>query len=236
LNEQLNVSGTDRRSLAVVAWLDYSPPGEADVYGVAHDYLAEAGSDRLAAALDGLHANRMTSGVPAEVSVVGHSYGTNVATLALTKSRADHLVMLGSAGVSNTIATARDLNVPAGEVFATQGHHDAWATTGQTISGRQDPTAPSFAAHDFSSEKGTDEHGRALDEVTQHGPFAPPAGADKYSYLDSNTTAMHNTAKATTSRGAQIPIGGTPSDRLGLQLQDRVEDLMRKGGPWAPQT
>ena len=147
--------------LAVVAWLDYSAPGASDVYGVAHDYHAEAGGARLAGALDGLSAVHNASGNSSQVSVIGHSYGTSVAAFALTQARADHLVMLGSAGIANSIPNAQALNVPEGEVFATQGHHDAWAPTGQAVSQSQDPTAPSFGAHDFSSESAVDDEGRS---------------------------------------------------------------------------
>jgi hypothetical protein len=231
---QGNESPQSVGGLAVVAWLNYAAPGGSDVYGVAHDFHAEAGGARLAGALNGLSAVHNASGNSSQVSVVGHSYGTTVAAFALTQARADHLVMLGSAGIANSIPNARALNVPDGEVFATQGHHDAWATTGQSVSQRQDPTAPAFGAHDFSSERGVDDQGQPLNEVTQHGPFAPSDAPGKHSYLDNNTTAMYNTAKATMGKGSTMPVGGTPAERLSLQVQDRIDDLFRTGTPWAP--
>ncbi|MFF1634265.1 alpha/beta hydrolase [Leifsonia sp. NPDC058248] len=232
--DQVKASRFTTDDLAVVAWLDYEAPDASDVYGVAHDYLAERGGKRLATALNGLSAVHNASGNSSQVSVVGHSYGTNVAAFALTKARADHVVMLGSAGIASSIPNAQALNVPEGEVFATQGRHDAWAPTGQAVSGRQDPTAPTFGAHDFSSEGAVDDEGQALYEVTQHGPFAPRDETGKYSYLDMNTTSMYYTAKATTAQGLEIPVGGTPTERLSLQMQDRVDDLFRTGTPWAP--
>jgi hypothetical protein len=231
--DQVNQSQFTTDELAVVAWLDYTAPGASDVYGVSHDYLAQAGGKRLARGLNGLSAVHIASGNSSQVSVVGHSYGTNVAAFALTEARADRLVMLGSAGIADSIPSAKALNVPGGEVFATQGHHDAWAPTGQAVSQRQDPTAPSFGAHDFSSESAVDDNGRELHEVTQHGPFAPSDAVGKYSYLDTNTAAMYYAAKATTGQGSEIPVGGTPAERLSLQLQDRVEDLFTRGTPWA---
>jgi hypothetical protein len=158
-----------------------------------------------------------------------------VAALALTQASADHLVMLGSAGIPNTIPNAEALNVPPGEVFASQGHHDAWAATGQAASKRQDPTAPSFGAHDFTSEQSVDDQGRPLHEITQHGPFAPGGASGKYSYFDRNTSALYNTAKATIGLGSDLPVGDTPAERLALQSLDRAIDAMTKGTPWAPQ-
>jgi uncharacterized protein YukE len=222
-------------AFAVVAWVDYSPPGSNDVWGVTYDYLAEAGAERLAGALNGLEAVHSAAGSTVEVSVVGHSYGTAVAALALTQASADHLVMLGSAGIPNTIANAEALNVPSGEVFASQGHHDAWAATGQAGSRRQDPTGLSFGAHDFTSEQSVDDQGRRLHEITQHGPFAPHGQSGKYSYFDRNTSAMYNTAKAAMGLGSDLPVQGTPAERLAQQSQDRAMDALTKGTPWAPQ-
>ncbi|MFF1877223.1 alpha/beta hydrolase [Leifsonia sp. NPDC058230] len=226
---------SDASAYAVVAWLDYSPPGPRDSLGVAQDYLAEAGARRLAGTLSGLNAVHSATGSTIDVSVVGHSYGTAVAALALTQANADHLVMLGSAGIPNTIPNAEALNVPSGEVFASQGHHDGWAVTGQASSKRQDPTGPSFGAHAFTSEESLDDQGRPLNKITQHGPFAPRGEEGKYSYLDRNTSAMYNTAKATIGQGRDLPVGGTPTDRLALQLKDRAIDMMTKGTVWVPQ-
>jgi pimeloyl-ACP methyl ester carboxylesterase len=224
----------DYSKVAVVAWLDYSPPRADDTWGVAHDYLAEAGAQRLAGALNGLHAVRSITGSGLDVSVVGHSYGSTVSALALTHANADHLVMLGSAGVSLTIPDAGALLVPSGEVFASQGRHDGWAATGQAISGRQDPTSPSFGAHAFSSEQGIDDKGHPLHAVTQHGPFVSAGASGKYSYLNDDTSAIYNTARIAIGQGSGLPVHDTPAERLALQAQDRALDMVQKGTPWAP--
>jgi hypothetical protein len=220
--EQGVVSGADPSTLAVVAWLDYTPPGSADVIGMAHDYLAEAGAARLDSSLGGLDAVRSTYGSPPTVSVVAHSYGTDVTTLALTNAHADHVVLLGSAGIADSVPNASALQVPDGQVFASQGHHDGWAVVGQGLSGRADPTAASFGAHDFSSENGVDDRGDPLHAITQHGPLVHSNGSDSYSYFDNNTTAQYNAAKATMGLGGDIPVGDTPGERLLLQAEDRA--------------
>ncbi|WP_431279517.1 alpha/beta hydrolase [Leifsonia poae] len=232
---QTRLAGGNSSKTAVLAWLDYSPPSADDAWGVAHDQLAEVGARRLSAAINGVRAVHSVSVGPVDLSVVGHSYGSTVSALAMKRSSVEHLVLLGSAGIPTSITDAGRLLVPSGQVFASQGHHDAWATTGQIVSGRQDPTSPSFAAHAFSSERGEDEQGRALHEISQHGPFAPKGESGKYSYLDNGTSAIYNTAKITIGQGSTLPIHDTPAERLALQAQDRAIDMIRNGTPWVPQ-
>ncbi|WNY34091.1 alpha/beta hydrolase [Curtobacterium flaccumfaciens] len=78
---------------------------------------AHTGADALVADLNGFDAVRAASGRDSSLSVVAHSYGTNVATIALTKTHADHVVLLGSAGVTDVAPNADALQVPKGEVF-----------------------------------------------------------------------------------------------------------------------
>jgi hypothetical protein len=208
------VANRDRAAFAVVAWLDYDAPGPTDVNGVSGDRLAEAGGRRLAASVGGLQAVRDHSGASLELTLGGHSYGTDVVAFALTRSRADHAVLLGSAGIATRLPTARSLGVPDGQVFATQGSHDGWAPVGQIISGRLDPTADRFGAHVFSSESTVDEAGRPLEAVAQHGPLAHTDDGDRYSYLDDGTSAQYGFAQAAVGRGAALPRGGTPVERM----------------------
>lgn len=207
--------------IAVVAWIGYHPPmadGPSAV-SVLTNGRAHAGADALVRDLDGFHAARAASGLAADLSVVGHSYGTNVATIALTRTHADHVVLLGSAGVTDVAPTAAALDVPEGEVFASQGAKDGWAVTGQNLSGRRDPTDPSWGAHVFSSETRTDDSG-TLHGITQHGPYDGTDGDDVYSYFDENTTSRHDTARATMGLGGEVPIGGRPTDRLEQNMAD----------------
>ena len=54
----------------------------------------------------------------AGLSVIAHSYGTDVAALALATHgvTAGHLVLLGSAGIAGSVPSAAALHVPGGEV------------------------------------------------------------------------------------------------------------------------
>jgi hypothetical protein len=208
---QASLSGRPEDEITVLSWLDYDAPGSVDVNGVLTDDRANVGAGRLASSLRGLRA-----AVPdSDVSVVAHSYGTDVASLALIRERtsADHLVLLGSAGIPKSVGGAAAMNVPAGEVFASQAEHDGWAPIGQSLSGRVDPTSAGFGAHVFSSEDWT-LNGVALSGVTRHGPFGD-SSAGEVSYLDGLSTPLTVTAMISTGRGRQVPEGGTPVDRMG---------------------
>ncbi|MGN8050590.1 alpha/beta hydrolase [Curtobacterium sp. 22159] len=209
--------------VAVVSWIGYHGPMADDLSfaSVVANGRAQTGAHALTADLDGFDAVRAASGKDADLSVVAHSYGTNVATIALTKTHADHVVLLGSAGVTDVAPNADALHVPKGEVFASQGAKDGWAVTGQNLSGRQDPTDPSWGAHDFSSEtQGTGAD--ALRGITHHGPYDGQEGNDdgRYSYFDNGTTAQYNTARAAMGLGDTIPEEGAPFDRMRQQTKN----------------
>ena len=206
---QWRAGGGELSDYAVVAWLGYHPPMNSDPVEVAFNDRAEAGAPALAGDLISMAAVHEASGVPASVSVIAHSYGTNVAALALTQAHADHVVLLGSAGVDSRVDNVADMDVPPGQVFASQARHDGWAPIGQftshiVLEGRVDPTAASFGAHDFSSEAAVAPSGELLRAVDKHGPFGD--GSETSSYFDANTTAQYNTALATTGRGDEVIV------------------------------
>ncbi|GAB3581982.1 hypothetical protein GCM10027406_24160 [Leifsonia lichenia] len=221
--QQSKASGVSRNKIAVLSWLDYDPPGSMDGWGVTQDDLAKAGAERLGNTLRGLTAVKDWPANADGLSVVAHSYGTNVATLALSQKdvSAGHVVFLGSAGVATSIPSAATLHVPGGEVYAAQGVKDGWAVIGQKLSGRTDPTSPDFGAHPFSAEASSLD-GVALEGITKHGPFGNgPTNPDAYSYLDNRTSAQYATAMATMGRGQEVPTGGTPQDRSTPNPQPR---------------
>ena len=101
--------------LAVVAWLGYDTPR---VSQVASTQLALTGADRLTSFIGSL---RITA-PHADVTVVGHSYGTLVAAEAARHGMvADRLIFVGSPGVE--AARATDL-LPAGQVWAARARDD----------------------------------------------------------------------------------------------------------------
>lgn len=94
------------RDVATIAWLGYDAPGGAENpsnWGdIASTKLAQAGSDRLAGFMTGMHASRQYGAGDAHMTLVGHSYGSTTSGMAATKVKPgviDDLVMFGSPGM-----------------------------------------------------------------------------------------------------------------------------------------
>ncbi|MGY2128514.1 alpha/beta hydrolase [Blastococcus sp. SYSU DS0617] len=128
---------------AVVLWVGYETPPGAGA-GAATGHLARAAAPALADAVAGL---RHRPGAAPHLTVIGHSYGAVVVTLAASELAADDLVLLGSPGArADDVA---DLDTSA-RVFAARGAND-WirfvphVSIGDVGHGA-DPAAPSFGA------------------------------------------------------------------------------------------
>jgi hypothetical protein len=212
---------------AVVAWIGYRtpPPGVDATLG---DDAAR-GAPLLASEIAGLHAAR-AGGDLASVSVIAHSYGSTMAAdaLAARDLGVDAFVMLGSAGVEDGIADARDLHVR--RVFAGEAADDVEAPWGRLS--RRDPRAPAFGATVIAVDG---DPARGLLPVTGHDPVLhspwnddpgsrawttirdPAERAAEYAahertfgYLDAGTESLRNAAIATTPHATERldPVGG----------------------------
>lgn len=215
-------------SQAIVAWLGYDtpdpPPGD---FGVLSAADARAGAARLVAELDGMHVTRSSSGrgVPV-MGVVAHSYGTTVATIALTsvKHPVDTLVMLGSAGLDTERVSSLDVlrvkETSPGQkaIYTTNARGDHLAPAGAALAGRALPNPDATAlggiqngvpvyggALSFSSEgdlsrglEPTDGHS-TIGEGARSGPQGISA-SEGHGYMDIQTQALHTTAKITAGR------------------------------------
>lgn len=195
-------------SFAVVAWIGYETPTETTV---GQGDLARAGASKLTAALVDYDAMR---GSGKTLNVVGFSYGTTTAADALASDEAegldvDSFVMVGSAGVENSISDASQL--AADKVYVGQARNvvsgeglsgDDWAWAGRKISGRQDPMSSSFGALQI----GTDGVAGVSDlkPVTEHAGVATDGG---YGYFDKFTESLYNVAQATTGGQVKVPDG-----------------------------
>ena len=93
------------KDVATVAWLGYDAPGEprfGNYTDIASPTLAQAGSDRLAGFMTGIHASRQYGAGDAHMTLVGHSYGSTTSGLAATKVKPgviDDLALCGSPGM-----------------------------------------------------------------------------------------------------------------------------------------
>ena len=139
--QALAESGGD--DLAVVLWVGYETPQGLGV-DAATGRLARAGAAALADFVADLRAG---SAPDARLTVVGHSYGAVVTTLAAPDLAADDLVLLGSPGAraSDVAALGTAARVWAGR---TEGDWTAWLPALQVgdLGHGTDPTSPDFGA------------------------------------------------------------------------------------------
>lgn len=117
----------DPRDVAVVSWLGYDAPQAADTLRSGRSVVlrasAEAGAASLAGFLRGLPPDR-------HVTLVGHSYGSTTAGLAVAggDTRVDDLVVAGSPGVGAD--SSDQLGLPARRVHVLEADDDPVADLG----------------------------------------------------------------------------------------------------------
>jgi len=128
---------------ATVAWIGYvtPPPGIDAALG----QYAHIGAQNLVEALEGFWATRgKKARDEVTLNVVAHSYGTTTAADALAAKDLGvySFVMLGSAGIEQSVGSARQLH--AKHVYAGEATGDTEARWGRIS--RIDPRSPSFGA------------------------------------------------------------------------------------------
>jgi hypothetical protein len=202
-DEQARESHSDDR--AVVAWIGYKTPPVPISQGwfeVMSTDDATTGAEALRDALTGVEQMRSS---PVALNVIGHSYGTTTAAIALTlpgTPRVESFVSVGSAGLPPAISAASEINATG--VFAGQarnvipvledGAGDQWAWTGRSSTAHPvDPTDAAFGAIAFGADGDNGDY-----PVTDHGVLVQPERG--WGYLDRGTESLRNVARATTGR------------------------------------
>lgn len=229
-DEQTRVSQDGDR--AVVAWIGYrTPPIPVSQGGfdVLDNTLAEQGATNLSSALSGASAVREDT---LTLNVLGHSYGSTTASIALTRNstpRVDTFVTIGSAGLPSWIDSASRLNV--GAVYSGQARNvmpflenqqgDQWAWTGRTSTSHPvDPTNSGFGGNAFGADGDN-----GMYPVTDHGVLVDSGKG--WGYLNGGTESLFNAALATTGKGDEV----TPAVEKGLTDQQTMwRDVMLSGG------
>lgn len=195
---------------AAVLWLGYQSPGPVETVSTAR---AEAGAVRLGAALEGYDSYRDTVGLPAELTVVAHSYGSTTAAIALSGGNygVSSFVMIGSAGVPSSIGLD-DLHVRPERVYASEAMADVMAGKGQFWSGRVNPASDDWGAQLFGSNGRTLEDGTILSAVAAHDVVGTDTDADHDKYLGDGTESLYDIRKIVTGQlDAITPATRAPS-------------------------
>ena len=113
----------DSKDVAVVSWLGYEAPPKFspdmnDLNKIATIDLADKGSDKLAGFLTGVNASRMYGAGDANMTLLGHSYGSVVSGRATTKIAdgvVDNEILFGSPGMGTYDPS--EIHVPEGRRF-----------------------------------------------------------------------------------------------------------------------
>lgn len=157
------------KTAATISWIGYQTP---TLINVASTDLAAQGKDALAASLGGLDAAR--AGGRPYVTVIGHSYGSTTAMLALQNDgvTVDALAVVGSPG--SPAQTASELDVRGDNVWVGAAPLDYINQSG--VFGSQ-PLSPSFGAHHFGVDGATDPvTGEQLSAALTHNDYFTVGG------------------------------------------------------------
>lgn len=194
----LDKAGKGNETVATVAWLGYEPPENVGEAASAH--YADDNAPRLASFINGLDSSRDTD---PHLTVLGHSYGSTLASEALQRgTAADDVVFMGSPGLETNPwqflhnTTPSDLHLSQGHVFVEHAKNDIVADLG-----RYGAVIPSNLPGliDLSTNA----------ETTPLGPRDESTGHSKYSFVD--TTALYNQA---------VVVAGLGQDNRFVKVED----------------
>lgn len=226
LFREQRVFGGGRDKHAVIAWLGYDTPGRPDEldFSVLRSGKAQTGAVRLAAELDGMYEARAAAGHGrAGLDVLAHSYGTTVASIALTMTKhpADAFVMIGSAGLDTSVVKNLDLlnvrEIEPGQkaIYTTHAAADQLAPAGAALGrrGQPNPNAETvFRLHEYAplyggalSFSSEGDHARGLAETDGHsmiGDGESPgligmSASEGHGYADRDTQSLESIARIT---------------------------------------
>ncbi|WP_431245653.1 alpha/beta hydrolase [Leifsonia xyli] len=235
-------------SPGVVACFEYDNP---DAASVNFSDSAKKGAARFAAELDGNAEVRNGFFTPySPISVTAHSYGTTMASIALTrvKTKIDSLVMVGSAGIDTAVVPSVSA-IRAAHVYTTAATPDRLAPVGAAFSGRANPnpgvTLPTGESIGGAQAFSSDGDGKKLEPVDGHNPIGKKGGSpnplngnaepsEGHGYYDLNTQSLNNMAAVTTGHlerlSGALTDTGTQAAEHNRQVQEDLERLSRDVG------
>ncbi|WKG02329.1 alpha/beta hydrolase [Mycolicibacterium sp. HK-90] len=175
-------------TVATVAWLGYEPP--SNVVQATRPHYADDNAPALASFINGIDSSRDTD---PHLTVLGHSYGSTLASEALQRgTAADDVVFMGSPGLETNPqqyridTTPSDLHLSEGHVYVEHSKGD-WVANARIFGQTIPSDLPGFT--DLSTNA----------EITPLGPRDESTGHSKYSFAD--TTALYNQAVVVANLG-----------------------------------
>ncbi|KRF13744.1 hypothetical protein ASG90_12935 [Nocardioides sp. Soil797] len=223
-------SSQNGESSSVIAWMGYDSPSVTgsnpfesgfDMASVINEQKSEQGGHLLSDFVAGLRAT--DDGPQSHLSVVAHSYGSNVASHAATDGLdADRLVLLGSPGAGGGSDNVSDLNMPPGSVYVGAAENDPVTWLGRDDHGGEsslfkkipfnplagpgglglgeDPAQESFGAKRFEVDPGKELHYNTLhtDGIDNH-----------TAYFDPGSKSLHNISEIVQGKEPTIVPGRT---------------------------
>lgn len=179
LAEMRRQGGGSRARVAVVVWLGYDTPEALD--------LVAARSDRAVAGTDDLVRLTQLLSPSANVTLIGHSYGSVVVGYAARAARADNLVLIASPGVD--VRSVADLHTAA-KVWAARGPRDPIGLVPSIRIGGlghgADPVSSGFGARAFETG-----------EISGHDHYYQPG-----------SESLANLARIALGRTEQVSLAG----------------------------
>lgn len=185
---QLEMAGKGNETVATVAWLGYDTPRWLDQAGT--DSLAQAGAPTLSQYLGSLDVT--TTDTNQNLTLVGHSYGSLTAGLALQDGAngvVDNYVAYGSPGFY--AMDEADLGMRQGSVFVMQAPDDPIRFAADTGVFGGDPADGSFVQ--LSTAGGTTPDGVVREGASGHSEYPRPFsvnGQDVLRVTGFNTAAV----------------------------------------------
>jgi pimeloyl-ACP methyl ester carboxylesterase len=196
-------------TVAVLDWVGYDTPSgtslrNPDIIGVVNQNMARTGAEQLAVDVEGLRTSRRDA--PAQLTVIGNSYGSTTAGIAAAEFGLDtnDLILTGSPGVpvddAGDLSTGHDHTWvgSASRDFVTSLGRTGWTDPSDVVADLlpgvelmgNDPAEDDFGANRFQAED-LDRGDRW--NVTDHGR-----------YYDQNTESLYNIAAITTGQYADV--------------------------------
>jgi hypothetical protein len=174
------------KTVATVAWIGYETPHLLTVGSLD---LANQGAEYLTQDIEALQSLR--GDTEPFVSVIGHSYGSTAAMLALQRRtfQIDAFAVVGSPGSAAQSVSA--LDVRGGNMYVGEA---AWDPVVNTAFYGSDPGAPSYGAHRMSVDGGTDP-------ITRQGLSA---SYGHNGYFDAGSESLRNLALIGIDKGGFV--------------------------------